>query len=249
MRIALHVAAIAAALSLIPAPAGAEELTLREGRSAPAATLIRPVPFAETILIVPGHNAPDAESGALAALATALGERGFGSLRIDRPAKIAEWSAKTRLATGSHCVWLLGHGKGGRAALSLAASTHGLCGVILVATPAHGSRGSLSLDRNGDLPLLIVSAGRDPQAGFTDGTALRAANPGSTHTMILAMDQSLREDTATGVSPGLVDAITAFLFEKGPQIQETSYRKKAQSRSRRSAGLDSPFGKRQRAKS
>ena len=67
--------------------------------------------------------------------------------------------------------------------------------------------------------------------------------------MILAMDQSLREDTATGVSPGLVDAITAFLFEKGPQIQETSYRKKAQSRSRRSAGLDSPFGKRQRAKS
>lgn len=253
MRIVLRVAAMAAALLSIPAPVSAEELLLPKGRGDQSATLIRPVPFAATVLIVPGKKATAEENDALAALAMALGDRGFGSVRIEKAADVPAWSAATQRATGGECVWLLGHGEGGRAALASTARTQNLCGVILVATPTKGGRAALSLPRTGGkgaLPLLVVSAGRDPQAGFADGTAIRAANPGATHTMILAMDGWLREDGAeSNVSPGLVDAVTAFLFENGPQIQETSYRKKAKSRGRRSAELAAPFSHNWRARS
>lgn len=253
MRIVLRVAAMAAALSLMPAPASADELALPKGPGEQSATLIRPVPFAATVLIVPGKKATAEENEALAALAAALGDRGFGSVRIERAADLPAWSAATQRATGGECVWLLGHGKGGRAALAATGRTQNLCGVILVAAPAKAGKGALALSRSagkGALPLLVVSAGRDPQAGFADGAAIRAANPGATHTMIIAMDGTLREEGAgSAVSPGLVDAVTAFLFENGPQIQETSYRKKAKSRGRRSAELASPFGRSRRARS
>ena len=253
MQIVMRAAAVAAALSMMPAPASAEDLVLPNGRGDRSATLIRPVPFAATVLIVPGKEATAEENGALSALASALGERGFGSVRIEKAADLPAWSAATQRATGGECVWLLGHGEGGRTALASTGRTQNLCGVILVATPTEGARRVLSLPRTDGkaaLPLLVVSAGRDPQAGFAEGTAIRAANPGSTHTMILAMDGTLREEGAgSAVSPGLVDAVTAFLFENGPQIQETSYRKKAKSRSRRSAELASPFGRSRRASS
>jgi uncharacterized protein len=159
-------AALAALLCALPLAASAEELTI-PGPSGPlAGTLIQPAPGATTVLIIPGSGPTDRDGnnplGVTAApyrqLAEALSERGFGSLRIDKRGMfasktavaeandvtvadyardVAAWAAAAKHATGSPCIWLLGHSEGGLVALAAAQRTEGLCGVILVAAPGR----------------------------------------------------------------------------------------------------------------
>lgn len=317
-------AALAAAIALLPAPAAAaaEELTIAGPAGPLAGTLVRPAPYAATVLIVPGSGPTDRDGnnplGVAAApyrlLAEALRERGFGSLRIDKrglfaskaaaadadavtigdyAADVAGWAAAAKQATGSPCIWLLGHSEGGVVALAAAPRVADLCGVILVAAPgrpmgtllreqlranpanapflkqafkaldrleagkrvkadqlaaplrpllAEAVQGYLidllahdpaALAARVSVPLMIVSGGRDIQVGAAEGAALRAAQPAARHAVVPDMNHVLKEigsddraanlaayaDPARPVSAKLVDAIAAFMLEKGPQVQ------------------------------
>ncbi|MFA9201238.1 MAG: alpha/beta hydrolase [Cypionkella sp.] len=159
-------AALAAILALVAAAAEAEELSIAGPGGPLAGTLMRPAPLTATVVIVPGSGPTDRDGnnplGVTAApyrlLAEALRERGFGSLRFDKrgmfaskaagadanavtiddyAADVAGWVAAARQATGSECVWLLGHSEGGLVALAAAPHTPGLCGIILVAAPGR----------------------------------------------------------------------------------------------------------------
>ncbi|MGX7951374.1 alpha/beta hydrolase [Tsuneonella sp. HG249] len=159
-------AAMAAALCLVAVPAGAEELTIAGPQGPLAGTLIQPAPYAATVVIVPGSGPTDRDGnnplGVTGApyrlLAEALHERGFGSLRFDKrgmfgsndaipdanavtiedyAGDVAAWAAAAKNATGSPCIWLLGHSEGGLVALAAAGQAKDLCGVILVAAPGR----------------------------------------------------------------------------------------------------------------
>jgi pimeloyl-ACP methyl ester carboxylesterase len=91
-------------------------------------------------------------------LADALAARGISTLRADKrgmfgsKAAIADanavsiadyaadahhWADALRKHTGARCVWLLGHSEGGLIALAAAQQPHGICGLILVASPGR----------------------------------------------------------------------------------------------------------------
>lgn len=166
MRKLLRAALAAVLACILPAALGAKELTIAGPQGPLAGTLIHPAPGATTVLIVPGSGPTDRDGnnplGVTAApyrmLAEALRERGFGSLRIDKRGMfgskaavadanavtvsayaddVAAWAAAARAATGSPCIWLLGHSEGGLVALAAAQKAEGLCGVILVAAPGR----------------------------------------------------------------------------------------------------------------
>lgn len=157
---------LALALALWPVTASAEELTIAGPEGPLVGTLVRPAPYAATVVIVPGSGPTDRDGnnpfGVTAApyrlLAEALHERGFGTLRFDKrgmfgskaaipdanavtiddyAADVAAWSAAAKAATDSPCIWLLGHSEGGLVALAAAQRAQDLCGVILVAAPGR----------------------------------------------------------------------------------------------------------------
>ena len=213
-------AAAAAALVCTSALASADS---PRAESALGGTLVPPAPYAATVVIVPAPTnfAPDYRP-----LADALQERGFGSLLLDRAAKpdgaaVAASAAGALASTASPCIWLLGHGAGAKVALAAAQRTKGLCGVILVGASARSKSVRLAADLS--VPLLIVSPGKDSRASAAEGAALREAQPGARHAVILEMDGALRSAAADGVallpvSPKLVDVIGSFMLEKGPQV-------------------------------
>lgn len=154
--------AAAAALAAIAHPLAAEEITARGPNGALAGTLIAPAEGQPVVLIVSGSGPTDRDGnspvGVTAAsyrlLAEALGERGIGSVRIDKRGMfgskaaipnpndvtiaaygddVAAWIAAARAKTGRDCVWVLGHSEGGLVALAAAPRLENLCGVILVA--------------------------------------------------------------------------------------------------------------------
>jgi hypothetical protein len=151
---------------MLAVPGIAEELTIAGPDGALTATLIQPAPYAATVVIVPGSGPTDRDGnnplGVAAApyrlLAEALHERGFGSLRFDKrgmfgskaaipdanavtvdeyAGDVAAWTAAAKQATGSPCIWLLGHSEGGLIALAAARRAADLCGVILLAAPGR----------------------------------------------------------------------------------------------------------------
>ena len=315
-------AGVAAALCLIAMPALAEELSIAGPHGPLAGTLIRPAPYAATVVIVPGSGPTDRDGnnplGVTAApyrlLAEALHERGFGSLRFDKrglfgskaaipdanavtiddyAGDVAAWAAAAKAATGSPCIWLLGHSEGGLVVLAAAGRSPEICGVILVAAPGRPmgqvlreqlsanpanaplikqafkaidrleagkrvktaklaapfqalfaepvqgflidmlARDPATLARAVTVPLMIVSGGKDLQVGPAEGAALRAAQPGARHAVVLEMNHVLKDvegedrgsnlaaygDPSLPISPKLVDLVTAFMLEKGPQVQ------------------------------
>lgn len=158
--------AAAAAVLATTSTAGVahEEVTAPGPDGILAGTLIRPAEGKPIVLIVPGSGPTDRDGnnplGVTAApyrlLAEALGERGIGSLRIDKRGlfasktaiadpnavtiaaygdDVAAWVAAARQATGRDCVWLMGHSEGGLIALAAANRVDHLCGVIVVAAP------------------------------------------------------------------------------------------------------------------
>ena len=337
---------VALALALWPVTASAEELTIPGPDGPLAGTLVQPAPYAATVVIVPGSGPTDRDGnnplGVTAApyrlLAEALHERGFGTLRFDKrgmfgskaaipdanavtiddyAADVAAWAGAAKAATGSPCIWLLGHSEGGLVALAAAQRAEGLCGVILVAAPgrplgqaireqltANPANAPLlkqafaALDRleggkrvktarlapplqqlfaapvQGYLidllrrdpaplaaalpvPLMIVSGGKDLQVGPADGAALRSARPEARHAVVLEMNHVLKEvdgddraanfaayaDPSLPVSAKLVDLITTFMLDKGPQVQGSLGPRKASSRGSRRAALDPGAGR------
>jgi len=333
-------AAAAAALCLTAMPALAEELTIAGPQGPLAGTLIQPAPYAATVVIVPGSGPTDRDGnnplGVTAApyrlLAEALHERGFGSLRFDKrgmfgskaaiadanavtideyAGDVAAWTAAAKQATGSPCIWLLGHSEGGLVALAAAQRAQDLCGVILVAAPgrpmgqmlreqlaanpanapimAQASKSLARLEAGKrvktaklapplrqlfaepvqgylidllprdpaplaaglELPLMIVSGGKDLQVGPAEGAALRAAQPEARHAVVLEMNHVLKDvegdgpaanlaayaDASLPVSPKLVDLVTSFMLEKGPQVRGSLDPKRRKSGSARRAAL------------
>ena len=159
-------AALAVALTVWPLAVNAEELTIAGPDGPLAGTLVRPAPYATTVVIVPGSGPTDRDGnnphGVTAApyrlLAEKLQERGFGTLRFDKrgmfaskaaiadanavtiedyATDVAAWAAAAKAATDSPCIWLLGHSEGGLVALAAAHRAQDLCGVILVAAPGR----------------------------------------------------------------------------------------------------------------
>jgi uncharacterized protein len=335
-------AAAAASLCLIAMPAFAEELAIAGPQGPLAATLIQPAPYAATVVFVPGSGPTDRDGnnplGVTAApyrlLAEALHERGFGSLRFDKrgmfgsktaiadanavtiddyAGDVAAWAAAAKQATGSPCIWLLGHSEGGLVALVAAQRVEDLCGVILVAAPGrpmgHMLREQLSANpANAPLlkpafkalarleagkrvktaklapplqqlfaepvqgylvdmlrrdpaplaaglavPLMIISGGKDLQVGPNEGAALRAARPDAQHAVVLDMNHVLKDiasddragnfaaygDSALPISPKLVDLVTSFMLEKGPQVRGSLDPKERKARGARRAALGS----------
>ncbi|MFN6934060.1 MAG: alpha/beta hydrolase, partial [Tsuneonella sp.] len=147
-------------------------LTAQEPLTAPgpqgdlAGTLIRPAHGAPVVIVIPGSGPTDRDgnnpAGVKAApyrfLAAALGERGVGTVRIDKRGMfgsksavadanavtiddyvtdVAAWTGAARAATGRECVWLLGHSEGGLVALAAAQKVSNLCGIIVVASPGR----------------------------------------------------------------------------------------------------------------
>lgn len=232
-------AGLALALVCSPALASAEEAAGPEGFGG---TLLPPAPYATTVVIVPGKAG---EPATYHALAEALNERGFGSLLLDTGRKpkreaVAASVLAVREATGSPCIWLLGHGSGANAALAAAEEASGLCGVMLVAAP--GGRKTARLAARLSLPLMIVSGGQDTVAGADEGAALRAAQPDARHAMVLEMDHLLRaveeSGARTALSAKLPQVLTTFMFEEGPQVQGSLDAKPRSSGGSRRAALD-----------
>ncbi len=147
-----------------PGPAGALAGTLRMAQAAEARTPARPAP---AVLIIPGSGPTDRDGNNPAGirastyrlLAEALAQQNVSSLRIDKrgmfgsraavadpnsatiadyAADVRQWITPLREATGSRCVWLLGHSEGGVVALAAGQGTpQDICGLILVATPGR----------------------------------------------------------------------------------------------------------------
>lgn len=334
-------AGITAALCLSAVPAIAEGLTIPGPQGPLAGTLIQPAPYAATVLIVPGSGPTDRDGnnplGVTAApyrlLAEALHERGFGSLRIDKrgmfgskaaipdanavtvddyAGDVAAWVGAAKAATGSPCIWLLGHSEGGLVALAAAQQARDLCGVILVAAPGRPmgqvlreqlqanpanapilghafkalaklekgkrvnpatlpaplqalfaapvqgflidllSRDPAALAAQVSLPVMIVSGGKDLQVGPAEGAALRAAQPDARHAVVLEMNHVLKDvpgddraanlaayaDSSLPVSSKLVDLVTSFMLDKGPQVQGSLEPRKPSSRGSRRAARE-----------
>jgi len=123
-------------------------------------------PAAQVVLIIPGSGPTDRDGnsplGISAApyrlLADALAGQGVSSVRIDKRGMFASagavadanavtigdyvddiraWISAIHDATGTDCVWLLGHSEGGLVALAAAQEVQSIYGVILVATPGR----------------------------------------------------------------------------------------------------------------
>lgn len=268
MHTMLH-AALAVLVAITPAVARADELTIDGPKGPRTATLVHPAPHATTVLIVPETAGPRDEMAPAAdydLLADAFRERGFGTLRLDastarKPAKLATRAAEAaafavaaKRATGSPCVWLLGHGSGGHVAAQAARSASDVCGVIMVGAPARGAKDQRrAADAAGhlagmSLPTMIVVGGSDDQVGFADGQALHAALPTAQLAMVLGMSRTLKDVSpvaeaalappplwALAVSERLVDAIGTFMLDKGPQLHGSLQPRKAKSRGSRRA--------------
>lgn len=153
----------AAPLMAVPEPV---PLTAEGPRGDLAGTLIAPAEGRPVVLILPGSGPTDRDGnnpmGVTAApyrlLAEALAGRGIGTVRIDKRgmfaskaavtdanavtvsdyvADTASWVDAARAASGTGCIWLLGHSEGGLVALAAAKRIEHLCGLILVATPGR----------------------------------------------------------------------------------------------------------------
>lgn len=129
-----------------------------------AGTLI-PGDYGEAVvLIIPGSGPTDRDGnnpmGVTAApyrlLAQGLAQRGIGSVRIDKRGMfgsadaipdandvtiagyaddVEAWATATKAATGTPCVWVLGHSEGGLVTLAAAQRpTSDICGIMLVAS-------------------------------------------------------------------------------------------------------------------
>lgn len=114
------------------------------------------------VLIIPGSGPTDRDGnsplGVKAApyrlLAHELAAQGISTVRIDKRGQFGSkaaipngnqvkledyvadtrnWIASIRRATGTKCVWLLGHSEGGLVALAAAQQPKGICGVITIA--------------------------------------------------------------------------------------------------------------------
>lgn len=167
MRFSTLLAAVglvtAAPLMAVPEPI---PLTAEGPRGDLAGTLIAPAEGRPVVLILPGSGPTDRDGnnpmGVTAApyrlLAEALAGRGIGTVRIDKrgmfaskaavtdanAVKVSDYVADTRnwvdaarTASGTDCIWLLGHSEGGLVALAAAKRVDHLCGLILVATPGR----------------------------------------------------------------------------------------------------------------
>ena len=225
--------ALACSSALASADDAAEDAAL-------GGTLLAPVPYAATVVVVPARTAAP-----YASLAEALHERGFGSLVLD-PAKkhdlaaIAASVATASEATASPCIWLLGHGEGAPAALAAAQQAEHLCGVILVAASGKAKKARLAASLS--VPLLVVSGGKDVEAGAAVGAALRSVQPAARHAVVLEMDHALRGadqfTASTAISSRLVDVISSFMLEKGPQVHGSLEPRQTGSSGSRRAALD-----------
>lgn len=121
---------------------------------------------APIVLIIPGSGPTDRDGnsplGINAAsyrlLAEGLGAEGIASVRIDKRGMFGStdavpdanavtihdyvndtraWVKAIQSATGSDCIWLLGHSEGGIVALATAQVEPNICGLILIATPGR----------------------------------------------------------------------------------------------------------------
>ncbi|NQX93481.1 MAG: alpha/beta fold hydrolase [Erythrobacter sp.] len=139
------------------------EITAKGPEGNLAGTLIPAAKGKPTLLIIPGSGPTDRDGnnplGVTASsyrmLAEALGERGIGSIRIDKRGMFGSaaaipnpndvtitayaedvhaWIAAARDETGAECLWVLGHSEGGLVALQAAQEAEGVCGVLLVAS-------------------------------------------------------------------------------------------------------------------
>lgn len=163
MRNVLKFAALTAMACCMSTHALAQEALTAPGPQGDlSGTLIRPAEGQPLVLIVPGSGPTDRDGnnplGVTAAsyrlLSEALGQRGIGTLRIDKRGMfgsagaiadandvtidaytddVSSWVGSAREATGRECIWLLGHSEGGLVALAAAQSVNDLCGVILLA--------------------------------------------------------------------------------------------------------------------
>ncbi|UOR15886.1 alpha/beta hydrolase [Qipengyuania aquimaris] len=142
---------------------GQEAITAEGPEGHLAGTLIAPQDGQPVVLIIPGSGPTDRDGnnpmGVTASsyrlLAEALGERGIGSVRIDKRGMFGSagaipdandvtiaayaddvhaWIASAMTTTGAECVWVLGHSEGGLVALEAAQRPEGICGVLLVAS-------------------------------------------------------------------------------------------------------------------
>lgn len=127
-----------------------------------AGTLIDLDGKAPLIVIIPGSGPTDRNGdnrygvagGPYRQLATALGERGVATLRIDKrgmagsraavadgnhvimaeyAADVRAWVDMARKRTGRACVWVAGHSEGGLVTLIAAQHPDGICGIMLIA--------------------------------------------------------------------------------------------------------------------
>ncbi|WP_246472734.1 alpha/beta hydrolase [Pelagibacterium limicola] len=123
-------------------------------------------PAAPVVLIIPGSGPTDRDgnsplginAGSYRLLAEELGAQGVSTVRIDKRGMFGSagaipdanavtiddyvddtraWVKTIRDATGTDCVWLLGHSEGGLVALATAQEEDAVCGLILVATPGR----------------------------------------------------------------------------------------------------------------
>jgi pimeloyl-ACP methyl ester carboxylesterase len=131
-----------------------------------AGTLMEAKRGAPVILIIPGSGPTDRDgnnplgvkASSYRLLAEALAAKGVSSVRIDKrgmfgsktavananevtiadyATDVRAWVGAVRKATGTPCVWLLGHSEGGLVALSAAQQPAGICGVVLAASPGR----------------------------------------------------------------------------------------------------------------
>ena len=155
--ISLTIAALAATAVPMTAPGPQGSLS---------GTLVDAGKATPVVLIIPGSGPTDRDGnnpmGVTAApyrlLAEALAANGVSTLRADKrgmfgskaaipdpnevtiagyAADAHEWVDTLRKRTGMRCVWLLGHSEGGLIALAAAQQPHGICGLILVASPGR----------------------------------------------------------------------------------------------------------------
>src|SRR5262245_27369550 len=124
-------------------------------------TMLTTGPRAPIVLIVPGSGPTDRDGNSLLGvraanyrlLAEALARKGVSSVRVDKrgmfgsagagdpnavtvelyATDIRAWIDSIRKATGTRCVWLLGHSEGALMVSAAARERNDVCGLVLVA--------------------------------------------------------------------------------------------------------------------